>query len=258
MPRRVILACEMIEDEVRLALESLPFEDRPPLVWMESGLHDRPERLQASLGGLVRLLDEGAAADAPVELPSVQPGRGPAAQRREYVTVGPVDEVILALGFCGNALKDLSAEHLTLVFPRVDDCISLLLNDGCVREEIKRNPRCYYLTKGWFSHESSMLSSFDEWDERYGRERADALRATMYAGYEQINLIDTRAYRVDEYVGPSQAVAERLKLELGVVRGSVQLLERLFKGERDSEIVAVPPTEKIGFNHLFGEREEQE
>jgi hypothetical protein len=35
----------------------------------------------------------------------------------------------------------------------------------------------------------------------------------------------------------------------------VQLLERLFKGERDSEIVVVPPREKIGFNHLFGERE---
>ena len=50
-------------------------------------------------------------------------------------------------------------------------------------------------------------------------------------------------------------MADRLKLEHGVVRGSVQLLERLFKGERDSEIVVVPPQEKIGFNHLFGERE---
>ena len=188
-------------------------------------------------------------------MPSVRPGRGPAAERREDVTVGPVDEVILALGFCGNALKDLSAEHLTLVFPRVDDCVSLLLNDGCVREEIKRNPRCYYLTRGWFSHESSMITSFDEWDERYGRERADKLRATMYAGYEQVNLIDTQAYEVEECIDQSRAVADRLKLEHGVVRGSVQLLERLFKGERDSEIVVRPAPEKIGFNHLFGERE---
>lgn len=255
MPRRVILACEMIEDEVRLALESLPPEDRPPLVWMESGLHDRPERLQASLGGLIRLLDEGAEQGEPVVVPSVKPGRGPASERREEVTVGPVDEVVLALGFCGNALKDLSAENLTLVFPRVDDCVSLLLNDGCVREEIKRNPRCYYLTKGWFSHESSMIASFDEWDQRYGRERADALRATMYAGYEQVNLIDTQAYPVHECLDQSQAVADRLNLEHGVVRGSVQLLERLFSGESDSEIVFVPPKQKIGFNHLFGERD---
>ena len=254
MPERVILACEMIEDEVRLALESLPPADRPPLVWIESGLHDRPESLQASLGRLIRLLDEGAARGEPVAVPSVRPGRGPADARREDVTVGPVSEVVLALGFCGNALKDLGAENLTLVFPRVDDCVSLLLNDGCVREEIKRNPRCYYLTRGWFSHSSSMIDSFDEWDERYGRERADQLRATMYAGYEQINLIDTKAYEVEECLDQSQAVADRLKLGHSVVRGSVQLLERLFKGEKDSEIVSVPPKEKIGFNHLFGER----
>ncbi len=251
---RVILACEMIEDEVRLALDALPPADRPPLVWMESGLHDRPETLQAALGRLIRLLDEGAEKGEPVAVPSVRPGRGPASERREEVVVGPVSEVILALGFCGSALKDLSAENLTLVFPRVDDCVSLLLNDGCAREEIKRNPRCYYLTRGWFNHSSSMIDSFDEWDERYGRERADKLRATMYAGYEAIQLIDTQAYQVEECIDQSQEVADRLKLDHGVVRGSVQLLERLLKGERDSEIVAVPPKEKIGFNHLFGER----
>ena len=254
MLERVILACEMIEDEVRLALESLPPVERPPLVWIESGLHDRPESLQASLSGLIKLLDEGAAAGRPVAVPSVRPGRGPAAQRRLDVTVGPVSEVVLAIGFCGNALKDLGAEHLTLVFPRVDDCVSLLLNDGCKREDIKRNPRCYYLTRGWFNHSSSMIDSFDEWDERFGLERADRLRATMYAGYEQVNLIDTQAYEVEECLDLSQAVADRLRLEHGVVRGSVQLLERMFKGEKDSEIVAVPPNEKISFNHLFGER----
>jgi hypothetical protein len=244
----------MIEDEVRLALDALPAADRPPLVWMESGLHDRPETLQAALGRVIRLLDEGAAKGEPVVVPSVRPGRGPASERREEVTVGPVSEVVLAIGFCGNALKDLGGENLTLVFPRVDDCVSLLLNDGCVREEIKRNPRCYYLTRGWFNHESSMITSLDEWDQRFGLERADKLRATMYAGYEAIQLIDTQAYQVEECIDQSKAVADRLKLEHGVVRGSVQLLERLFRGERDSEIVAVPPKEKIGFNHLFGER----
>jgi hypothetical protein len=244
----------MIEDEVRLALEALPPAERPPVVWIESGLHDRPETLQASLDRLVRLLDKGAEKGEPVAVPSVRPGRGPASERREEVVVGPVEEIVLAIGFCGNALKDLGAEHLSLVFPRVDDCVSLLLNDGCVREEIKRNPRCYYLTRGWFSHESSMITSFDEWDQRYGRERADKLRAAMYAGYEQVNLIDTQAYPVDECIDQSQAVADRLHLEHGVVGGSVQLLERLFRGERDSEIVTVPPKEKIGFNHLFGER----
>jgi hypothetical protein len=251
MPGAVILACEMIEDEVRLALTSLPAEARPPLVWIESGLHDRPERLKAALTELIGRLDEGAREGKPVTVPSVRPGRGPAAERRQEVQVGPVDEVILALGFCGNALKGLGAEHLALVFPRVDDCISLLLNHGCVREEIPRNPRSYYLTRGWFDHESSMTEAFEEWTERFGRERAETLRATMFAGYEQVNLIDTQAYDLEECIPKSRSVAEDLKLDHGVVTGSVQLLEKLFRGERDSEIVVVPPGEKIGFDHLF-------
>jgi hypothetical protein len=248
---QVILACEMIEDEVRLALESLEPEERPPIVWVESGLHERPEKLKAALQALLEILDEGARTGLPVSVPSVRPGRGPAAERREEVLVEPVEEVLMAYGFCGNALNGLSAGHLRLIFPRVDDCISLLLNHGCVREEVPRNPRHYYLTRGWFSHSNSLKEAFGDWDERYGPERAAKLRDTMWAGYEQVDLIDTQAYDVEECLEESHGIAEQLKLEHGVVAGSVQLLERLFRGERDSEIVVVPPGEAINFNHLF-------
>jgi hypothetical protein len=252
LARSVILACEMIEDEVRLALEALPMDERPPVVWVESGLHERPERLRAVLKDLIAKLDEGAGTGAAVAVPSVRPGQGPAGERRQEVRVEPVEEVLLALGFCGNALQGLSAQHLRLVFPRVDDCVSLLLNRGCAREQIPRNPRHYYLTRGWFSHESTLKEAFEEWEGRYGAERAAKLRKTMFAGYEQVSLIDTKAYDVDECVPESTSVADSLDLLHGVVQGSVQLLERLFKGERDSEIVVVLPAEAIGFAHLFG------
>lgn len=251
MAKSVILACEMIEDEVRLALEVVPPEERPPLVWVESGLHERPEHLQAVLKDLIEKLDEGAHTGRATLIPSVCPGPEPAAERRQEVLVEPVDQVYLALGFCGSALKGLSAEHLSLVFPRVDDCISLLLNQGCSREEVPRNPRHYYLTRGWFCHESSLKQAFEEWDKRYGPERAAKLREAMFAGYEQVNIIDTQAYDLDECLEQSRDIADTLKLQHGVVPGSVQLLERLFKGERDSEIVVVPPGEAISFDHLF-------
>ncbi len=251
MTRSVILACEMIEDEVRLALEAVPVEARPPVVWVESGLHERPERLREALQKLLAELDRGAEAGKGVTLGSVRPGRGPAAERREQVQVEPVDEVLLALGFCGSALQGLSAKHLNIVFPRVDDCVSLLLGGGCVREEIPRDPRHYYLTRGWFNHESTLQEMFEEWEKRYGAERAAKLRKTMFAGYEQVSLIDTQAYDVAECLGQSQGVAEKLELEHGVVAGSVRLLERMFEGERGGEIVVVPPTEPIGLAHLF-------
>jgi hypothetical protein len=251
----VIVACEMIEDEVRLALESVELEKRPPLVWVESGLHDRPTRLQAALRALIDLLDEGARTGKAVSVPSVRPGPGPADERREDVLVGPVEEVLLALGFCGNALQGLSAERLTLVFPRVDDCISLLLNRGCAREAIPRDPRHYYLTRGWFSHESSLKQAFDDWEKRFGPERAVELRRKLFAGYRQVSLIDTRAYDVEECLDQSQEMAEELELAHAVVPGSVQLLQRLFNRERGSEIVAVPPSQAIEFNHLVTSEE---
>jgi hypothetical protein len=246
----------MIEDEVRLALEAVAPAERPPLVWVESGLHERPERLRVALQALITELDQGAEALRAATLSSVRPGRGPAAERREQVQVGPVEEVLLALGFCGSALQGLSAKHLRLVFPRVDDCVSLLLNRGCTREQIPRDPRHYYLTRGWFNHESTLKESFDDWDKRYGAERAAKLRKTMFAGYEQVSLIDTKAYDVGECLQESRAVAGELELEHGIVQGSVQLLERLFKGERGGEIVVVPPAEPIGLAHLFTVGEE--
>jgi hypothetical protein len=221
------------------------------VVWVESGLHERPERLREALQALVARLDQGAQAGKAVTVASVQPGKGPAVERRREVQVGPVDEVLLALGFCGSALQGLTAQHLSMVFPRVDDCVSLLLNRGCKREEIQRDPRHYYLTRGWFSHESTLKEMFDDWDKRYGAERAAKLRKTMFAGYEQVSLIDTKSYDVDECVPASTAVADTLELGHGIVQGSVQLLERLFKGERGGEIVVVPPGEPIGLTHLF-------
>jgi hypothetical protein len=244
----------MIEDEVRLALEAVAVGERPPVVWVESGLHEHPERLRVALQELIARLDEGAAAGTAAALTAVRPGRGPADARRETVTVEPVDEVMLALGFCGSALQGLEAKHLRLVFPRVDDCVSLLLNRGCAREQIPRDPRHYYLTRGWFKHESTLKESFEAWEERYGAERAARLRKTMFAGYEQVSLIDTKAYSVEDCLEESQAVADDLELQHGIVQGSVQLLERMFKGERGGEIVVVPPTEPIGLSHLFEAR----
>lgn len=253
MPGVVILACEMIEDEVGLALQSVPEAERPPVVWVESGLHDYPQRLKEALQRLVDLLDEGARTGSVIALPSLRPGRGPADERRTQVEVEPVEEIRLALGFCGKGLQGLISQRLTLIFPRVDDCVSLFLNHGCVREDIPRDTRSYYLTAGWFRHNSAVNEAFEEWVQKYGPERAASLRRVMFHGYERVSLIDTKAYDVDEYVDQCRDYAEELHLEPVVVSGSVQLLERLLKGERNSEIVVVPPGEVIGYGHLFGE-----
>jgi hypothetical protein len=235
-----------------LALErSLPPDRRPPIVWLESGLHTRPEDLRHALQNLVDHLDAGREVGEPVALEGVRPGSGPAEDRREVVIVPPVDEVLLALGYCGNGLQGLSARGLSLVFPRVDDCVSLFLNRGCTREEIVRDARSFYLTKGWLCHDNPFDKDFDLWVERFGDERARRLRKAMVRSYRHVVMIDTGAYRMADWVPRSRAWAEGLELEHETVRGSVQLLERMLAGRRDSEIVVVPPGEQISIRHLF-------
>ncbi|MBI5444510.1 MAG: DUF1638 domain-containing protein [Deltaproteobacteria bacterium] len=241
----------MIEDEVLLA-RGRRSEPRPPLVWIPAGLHERPEDLRSYLQDLIDRVDDGALAGRSVSLPSVRPGRGSAGGRGEAVTLEPVEDVLLALGYCGNGLLGLASRRVRLAFPRVDDCISLFLNRGCTREEICRDARAFYFTKGWLCHDNPMLESFDEWVRRFGPERARRLRKVTMGAYERITLIDTGAFDVAEARRETESLAGELDLDHTLVDGSIQLLERLFAGPWDSEIVALPVGEPITVTHLFG------
>lgn len=256
-PHPVILACEMIEDEVLLTLDrtALPHT----LVWVESGLHERPQRLRDHLQMLVDLLDAGFEAGRSAELPSVKPGEGPAAGRADTVRVpaatgsaGPAGDVLLALGYCGNGLQGLASANHRLVFPRVDDCISLFLNHGCTREEIVRDPHAFYVTKGWLCHDNPVQESLDTWTERFGPEKARELRKSTLSAYERVTLIETGAFDVGDTLPLSMEFARDLELDHTRTTGSLSLLERLFSGPWDSEIVVIPPGEPIGLLHLFG------
>lgn len=244
----------MIDDEVKLVLERMAQQAGSfPLVWIESGLHDRPEKLRDHIQGLLDRLDAAALAGEPAVLPSVDPGRGPGAERSTEVTVPPVDDVLLALGYCGNGLQGLVSRTARLVFPRVDDCISLFLNHGCSRAEIQRDAHAFYLTKGWLAHNNAMLDSHNEWVQRFGPEKAHHLRKASMAAYQRYTLIDTGAYDVATQIPAVQKMADDLELEQTQVSGSLQLLERLVAGPWDSEIVLVPPGEAITIMHLFGQ-----
>jgi hypothetical protein len=174
------------------------------------------------------------------------------AGRLEEVTVAPAGDILFATGFCGKGLEGLVSRAARMVFPRVDDCISLLLNCGCTREEIQRDAHAFYFTRGWLCHKNPMLDSCEKYKKRFGPGNAyKRLRAAL-AAYQRITLIDTGAYDLAGSQLETVALAKNLELEHTVVPGSVQLLERLLTGAWDSEIVVIPPGEPITIWHLFG------
>jgi hypothetical protein len=250
-----ILACEMIEDETLLALErALPPERRPPLVWVEASLHERPQKLQAALQELVDRLDEGARSCQPITVKSLRLGDEPAAERIIEAEVEPEGDLILGFGYCGGGLSELVSHERRLIFPRADDCISIFLDGGHDRGIAARDAHAYYLTKGWFCHQGTMRDSFTDWVERYGEERAKHIRDMVFVNYERVSLIETGAFDVDEWLPFSKQRAHELELDHCVVPGSVTLLERLFAGDWDTpDIMVLEPGEPASVKMLFTE-----
>ncbi len=60
------------------------------------------------------------------------------------------DTIILGYGLCSRAVEGLGSSSSTLVVPRVDDCIGILLGSReAHRSETLREPGTYYLSRGW-------------------------------------------------------------------------------------------------------------
>jgi len=241
-----IVVCEMIEEETSLALErALPKGQRPPLIWIESALHERPASLKLRLAELVHRLDEGARAGVSVEVPGVRPGDGPAEDRLEAVEVGPSGDIVLGFGYCGGGLEGLVSQERRLILLRAHDCVDVLLRE-C------RDAKSYYLTNGWFCHSSSLSGNLDDWPRLYGQEEMKRLWALMFAGYDHLSLIDTGAFAVDECLPHSMARAEMWGLRHRIVPGSVGALERLFAGTGgDDEMIVLDPGQPMRIDHVL-------
>jgi hypothetical protein len=107
--------------------------------------------------------------------------------------------VVLGYGLCGNGLDGIKAGVHTLLAPRVNDCIALLLGSRqAYLRQFSAVPGTYYLSEGWLESGSHPLSEYEEYAEKYGPEDAMWILDQQYQNYERVAL-----------VAPSQADLER-------------------------------------------------
>ncbi|MGB9885655.1 MAG: DUF1638 domain-containing protein [Moorellales bacterium] len=216
----MILACQTIAAELAAAISSAGVEC--PVFWIESGLHNFPDRLHRRI-------------------------------QEELDRLTEADTVLLGFGSCGNALLGVGSPSARLVLPRVADCISLLLGSEEARRRLCREAGTYFLTKGWIEHERSIWSEYHHCLSKYGPERTRRLMGLMLKHYRRLVLIDTGTYDLEEYRRRTEALAAGLGLEHEVVSGSSRLFTKLLLGPWDQEFVVVPPGSRIGLEHLVGD-----
>ena len=158
--------------------------------------------------------------------------------------------IVLGYGLCGNGLNEIQAGKHTLLIPRTDDCIAIILGSyQAYRREFDKEPATYYLSKGWLEGGSTPLQEHQELVEKYGQEKADWLMDYQYHNYKRLALIAQNAQDLETYRPAAQEVArycERWGLRYEELIGSDAMLLRLVEvatelDRADGDFIVVPP-----------------
>jgi len=201
-PPIVVLSCQVLQDLLvdpgRGGL--LPEGLARQIVFLDYGLHRVP-------GKMTRTIQE--ALDL-IEAPSL---------------------VVLGYGLCGNGLKEIKAGRHTLLVPRVDDCIALLLGSHrAYIREFEAVPGTYYLSKGWLESGSHPLKEYLEYAPKYGPEQAMWILDQQYQNYERVVLVAHSQPDLETYRPQAMEVArfcERWGMRYEEILGSDAYVLRL-------------------------------
>jgi hypothetical protein len=203
-PPVVVIACQVLQD----MLERLPPAGRAGQVtFMDYGLHRVPGKMTRTLQEAVDNIEE----------PSL---------------------VVLGYGLCGNGLNGLMAGRHTLLAPRVDDCIAMLLGSHqAYMREFGAVPGTYYLSKGWLESGSHPLKEYGEYVQKYGPEDAGWIMDQQYQNYERLVLVAHSQADLEKYRPQALEVArfcQRWGMRYEEILGSDGYVRRLV------EVAAAP------------------
>ena len=210
----VVIACKILQSALE---EMLPERLRQHTQFLDYGYHRTPERMRQTLQ---------AAIDA-IEAPA---------------------RILLGYGLCGNGLDRIKAGKHTLIIPKVDDCIALLLGSRrAYLQQMQKAPGTYYLNKGWLESGSDPLKEYREYEEKYGAEEAAWIMDQQYRNYERLVLIAHDQKDLDTYRPQALEVARYCRqwdMRYEEILGSDRYIRRLAEiienpDKADDEFVVV-------------------
>ncbi len=215
----VALACETIIDEIKRSAEEI--DSRIPIRWIESGMHNSPEKLRSFLQDEINSLESS-----------------------------DLYNILLLFGYCGNALLGLTSSSCRLVIPRVDDCISLLLGGNKIRNALSEKAMAYYLTRGWLRHDNNLWNEYHYCLRKYGPQRTEEIYRIMLGNYKNLNVIETGAYNLADILPQTEELAGALGLEHEIVGGSLHIIHKALLGKWDDDFAIIEPGRAVDLEAL--------
>ncbi|MCA9917751.1 MAG: DUF1638 domain-containing protein [Anaerolineales bacterium] len=212
----VVIACAVFQ---HLIEKHLPPDVAAQITFLDYGLHTVPKNLQKTVQATID-------------------------------TVADPSLIVLGYGLCGNGLNDIQAREHTLLIPRTDDCIAILLGSyEKYIQEFTEHSGTYYLTKGWLESGSDPLREYENYLEQYDEETAVWLIDQQYQHYKFLTFVAHNQEDLEAYRPRALEVAkfcERWNMTYTETIGSEDYVGRLMAGvtnlpEDSDEFVVVPP-----------------
>jgi len=216
----VVLSCKVFQGMFE---KNIPDDLRITIDFLEYGLHAVPKNLNRAVQ---EAIDK-------IEQPSL---------------------ILLGYGLCGNGLHNIRSGKHTLVIPKADDCIAILMGS---REKhlqmFSENPGTYYLTKGWLEAGSDPLGEYERALAKYGKETADWVMTQQYRHYKRLIFIAHKQEDLDKYRPRALQVAEYCQqwgMEYQEMLGSENLLRQLAEiaaapDQISDQFLVIPPGETL-------------
>jgi hypothetical protein len=179
------------------------------------------------------------------------------------------EAILLGYARCNDGVVGVTARGIPLVVPRAHDCITFFFGSrAAYRDYFDAHPGTYYLSSGWMERNLAdgadyarpaygtrgvmgklgLAESYEEMVEKYGKENADFLAATVgdwRRNYSRSLYLTMGVCDETALVEEGRAEAERLGWAYEVRAGRMDLLCKLFEGPWDEDVLVVPPGARI-------------
>ncbi|WKY44996.1 DUF1638 domain-containing protein [Eubacteriaceae bacterium ES2] len=205
--KRVMIGCNVLRKEAEALLDCSDIECR----WIQEALHNTPELLHIEIQKAIDLENDA-------------------------------DIIYLNYGLCGKALVGIEARTCSLVIPRIDDCIAMILADRTDLSDLRRSS--YFVSQGWLWGEEGIGYEHDRIKEKYGEKRALRIARAMFKNYSYLLFIKT-GVETQADRNKCQAMAEKLGLVVNEATGNIRLLEDMLKGQEDQRFIVLKAGEKV-------------
>ena len=157
-----------------------------------------------------------------------------------------VDYLLLPMGRCGNGTAGVPSCSTTLVLPKCDDCISLLLSHERLSTEV-RPEYSYFFTDSWLDYKRSFIKEYEYTIEKYGKKTGNELMKTIYKHYRYFIYVDSGLGDYDSAAARVSSLANAVDVRIQEMKAPCGVLRKMLRLDFDEDFLLVPPGEKVTF-----------